>query len=116
MDKAWLWILAGGFAEMIWAVAMKLSNGFTELGWDIVTGLFLVISMLLLNRGFKAGLPVGPCYAVWVGIGAVASVLFGVLFLGDSIDYLGWFCVILILAGVLGLNLLSDEDKENKKE
>lgn len=110
MQRAWMWVIAGGVAETIWATTMKLSDGFTDVMFDILTVLFLVVSMVLLNRGFRAGLPTGPCYAVWVGIGAVGSVLAGVLFFGEVLELAGWLCVALIVAGVVGLNLVSDED------
>lgn len=110
MRRAWMWVIAGGAAETMWATTMKLSDGFTDVMFDILTVIFLVVSMVLLNRGFRAGLPTGPCYAVWVGIGAVGSVLAGVLFFGEVLELAGWLCVALIVAGVVGLNLVSDED------
>lgn len=110
MQRAWLWVVAGGAAETVWATTMKLSNGFTDIVFDALTVVFLVVSMLFLNRGFRAGLPTGPCYAVWVGIGAVGSVLAGVLLFGEVLGMVGWLCVVLIVAGVIGLNLASDEE------
>lgn len=110
MQRAWLWVIAGGVAETVWATTMRLSSGFTDIVFDILTVVFLVVSMLLLNNGFRAGLPTGPCYAVWVGIGAVGSVLAGILFFGEVLDIAGWLCVVLIVAGVIGLNLASDEE------
>lgn len=109
MQRAWLWVIAGGAAETVWATTMRLSCGFTDILFDILTALFLFISMLFLNRGFRAGLPTGPCYAVWVGIGAVGSVLVGAFLLGEALDPVGWLCIALIVAGVVGLNLASDE-------
>ena len=109
MNAAWTWVIAGGFAETAWAVCLKLSDGFSEPLYVVPMLLFLALSMLLLNRGFRAGLPTGPCYAVWVGIGAVGSALAGSL-MGDSMGIASWLCIALIVGGVAGLNLLSEGD------
>ena len=77
MKMAWLWILLGGVFETGWASGMKMSNEFTDIPWTIATLVMIVISVLLLNKGLKAGLPMGPCYAVWVGIGAIGSIIVG---------------------------------------
>lgn len=111
MNRGWLWILAGGVAETGWATCMKLSNGLTDVVYDVLTVAILILSLVLLNRGFRAGLPTGPCYAVWVGIGAVGSVLMGAIFFGDVLVPAGWLCVFLIVAGVIGINLADVEDR-----
>lgn len=110
MNRAWLWILAGGVAETAWATFMKMSNGFTDILFDALMVVFLFVSLYFLNMGFRKGLPTGPCYAVWVGIGAVGSVLVGVFHFGDTLGIVSWACLALIVGGVIGLNLLSDEE------
>lgn len=109
MNRGWLWIFAGGMAETAWAVFMKMSNGFTDILFDALMVVFLFISLYLLNRGFREGLPTGPGYAVWVGIGALGSVIVGILYFNDTFTILGWGCIALIIAGVVGLNLVSNE-------
>ena len=109
MNRSWIWVMAGGIAETAWAASMKLSDGFTNPLYDAITFLFMGVSIYLLNRGFRAGLPTGPCYAVWVGIGAVGSVLVGVAFMGDALAPVGWLCIAMIVAGVIGLNLSDSE-------
>ncbi len=109
MNIGWLYVIVGGLAETIWATSMKLSDGFTVPLYALITVVFLGVSMWFLNMGFRKGLSTGPCYAVWVGIGAVGSVLVGVLFFGDVLSMAGWGCMALILAGVIGLNLVSEE-------
>ncbi len=105
MNAAWGWVVVGGLFEAAWASFMKLSDGFTDLFYDVLFLAFMALSMLFLNKGFRAGLPTGPCYAVWVGMGAVISVLIGALVFGDAIAVGGWICVAMIVAGVVGLNL-----------
>lgn len=114
MNRAWLWVLAGGVAETAWASFMKLSDGFSNLGYDVLTVVFLAISLYFLNRGFRAGLPTGPCYAVWTGIGAVGSVLVGILWLGDTLNILGWVFLAILLVGVIGMNLAPDAPSKER--
>ena len=108
MNRGWLWVAAGGLAETSWAVCMKLSDGFTDPLYDVLFVAMLFVSLALLNRGFRAGLPTGPCYAVWTGIGAVGSVIAGTLLFGEALNLAGWACIALVVGGVAGLNLVSD--------
>lgn len=110
MNRSWIWVLIGGILETSWATGMKLSDGFTEPGWTIFTILFLVLSVLFLNKGLKSGLPTGACYAVWVGIGAVGSIAVGMLLFGDVLNVLGWICLAVVIVGILGLNLTESDE------
>lgn len=96
--------------EAAWASFMKLSDGFTIIHYDVLFLVFTALSILMLNKGFKAGLPTGPCYAVWVGTGAVISVVVGIALFGDVVSAAGWVFVAMIVAGVVGMNL-SDKDE-----
>ncbi len=109
MNRGWAWILAGGVAETVWATFMKLSDGFTDLWWDVPMLVFMFVSVWMLNRGFRSGLPTGPGYAAWVGIGAVGSVVVGVLLFGDVLNLGGWLCLALVIGGVVGLNLVTED-------
>lgn len=108
MKMAWLWILLGGVFETGWASGMKMSNEFTDIPWTIATLVMIVISVLLLNKGLKAGLPMGPCYAVWVGIGAIGSIIVGLAAFGETLNIIGWAFLAVIVVGVLGLNLVTE--------
>lgn len=112
MNRGWLFVLIGGVAETAWATCLKMTNGFTDLLWFIPMLVFLGVSLYLLNMGFRAGLPTGPCYAVWTAIGAVGAVIVGMVWMGDDLNWLGWVCLFLIIAGVVGLNLVPDEKRE----
>jgi quaternary ammonium compound-resistance protein SugE len=103
---AWLLLGIAGVLEIAFALGMKWSEGFTRLGpalFTLVTGLS---SVLLLSSSLRS-LPVGTAYAVWTGIGAAGTAILGVLVLGDSAAPLRMFCIALILAGVIGLRLVS---------
>lgn len=111
MNRAWAWVMSGGLLETSWAVGMKMSDGFTDLGWTVFTAVFLVFSILFLNKGLKAGLPTGACYAVWVGVGALGSIAVGMLAFNETLNILGWICLAVVIAGILGLNI-SESDGE----
>ena len=112
MNAAWLWVLIGGVFETLWATTMDLSECFTDLFWTAVTILIMPISVVFLNRGLKMGLPTGPSYSVWVGIGAIGSVVVGMMLFGEFPNLVGYLCLALIIAGVIGLNLVT-EGKES---
>lgn len=112
MNRGWLYVLIGGVAETAWATCLKMTDGFSEIIWFIPMLVFLGISLYLLNMGFRAGLPTGPCYAVWTAIGAVGAVIVGMVWMGDDLNWLGWICLFMIIAGVAGLNLVPDEKRE----
>ncbi|KAA0071957.1 SMR family transporter [Rhodanobacter sp. T12-5] len=103
---AWLLLTIAGIFEIAFAFGMKWSEGFTRLMpalFTIATGLS---SVLLLSFSLRT-LPVGTAYAVWTGIGAAGTVTLGMLLLGDSAAPMRLLCIGLILAGVIGLRLVS---------
>ncbi|ASK34537.1 QacE family quaternary ammonium compound efflux SMR transporter [Alcanivorax sp. N3-2A] len=101
----WLLLLAGLF-EIVWAVGLKYTEGFTRPWPTLITVIAMVLSMGMLGIAVKT-LPVGTAYAVWTGIGAVGTVLLGIVLLGEPAALGRLICVALILAGILGLKLLS---------
>ncbi len=103
---AWALLGIAGIFEIAFALGMKWSDGFTRLMpalFTVVTGLS---SVFLLSFSLRT-LPVGTAYAVWTGIGAAGTVILGMAFLGDSTEPLRLFCIFLILAGIIGLKLVS---------
>lgn len=114
MNTAWLWVLLGGVFETGWATGMKMSQQFTDIPWTIATLVMIVISTLLLNKGLKSGIPMGPCYAVWVGIGAVGSIIMGILVFGETLNILGWAFLVVVVVGVLGLNMVTESEGGGK--
>ena len=101
---AWVFLLVAGLLETVWAASMKLSAGFTKPGPAVVTLVAAAGSFWLLGLAMR-GLPLGTAYAVWVGIGALGSVAFGALVLGEGVNALRLVSVGLILAGIVGLYL-----------
>ena len=103
---AWvILLLAGGF-EMIWAVGLKYTDGFTRLWPSVGTLIAMVVSLWLLSLAMRT-LPWGTAYAAWRGIGAVSIALFGMIWLGEPVTLARIGCIGLILAGVVGLKVIS---------
>lgn len=98
----WLILILAGLFEIAWAVGLKYTEGFTRLWPSVGTVLALIVSVALLGVATKS-LPIGTAYAVWTGIGAVGTVICGILFLGDPATAVRLTCVGLIVAGVVGL-------------
>jgi quaternary ammonium compound-resistance protein SugE len=103
---AWLMLVAAGLLEIVFALAMKSSGGFVRLVPSIITVVAGLCSVVLLSMSLRT-LPVGTGYAVWTGIGAAGTALFGMVMLGDSAAPMRLLCILLILSGVIGLKLVS---------
>lgn len=101
---SWLILFFAGLLEVCWAIGLKYTDGFTRLWPSIFTLIALVASFLLLGVAMKS-LPAGTAYAVWVGIGAVGTALFGILLFGESASALKLLSLGLICAGIVGLKL-----------
>ena len=102
----WFLLFLAGVLEVGWAVGLKYTEGFTRLGPSLLTVLAMAGSLGLLGLALRS-LPLGTAYAVWTGIGSIGTVLFGLAFLGESSDPLRLACIGLILAGIVGLKLVS---------
>ncbi|MEU8332977.1 SMR family transporter [Micromonospora sp. NPDC048839] len=101
---AWLVLVISGLLETAWAVALDRSAGFSRLVPSVVFAVTLVLSMGGLAYALRE-IPVGTGYAVWVGIGAVGTALIGMLALGESASLPRVLCLLLVVAGVIGLKV-----------
>lgn len=99
---AWVVLFIAGICEIGWAVGLKYTDGFTRLWPTVFTGVSLVISMALLGIAVKS-LPLGTAYAVWTGIGAVGTVVLGIVLFKEPATVVRLVCVGLIVSGILGL-------------
>jgi quaternary ammonium compound-resistance protein SugE len=104
---AWALLGIAGIVEIAFAFAMKSSAGFTRLIPALFTVATGLSSVVLLSLSLRT-LPMGTGYAVWTGIGAAGTVIVGMAVLGESAAPLRMLCIALILAGVIGLKLVSD--------
>ena len=103
---AWAFLCIAGLLEIGFAFAMKSSEGFTRLVPGLLTVVTGLSSVVLLSLAMRT-LPMGTGYAVWTGIGAAGTAVLGIVLLGDSASPLRILCIVLILAGVIGLKLVS---------
>jgi quaternary ammonium compound-resistance protein SugE len=101
---AWIYLVVAGLLEVVWAVSLKGTQGFTRFWPSVYTLAAMVASFWLLSVALKT-LPTGTGYAVWVGIGAVGTALFGIFVLGEPRNALRLVSIGLIVAGVVGLRL-----------
>lgn len=99
---SWVILVVAGLFETGWAVGLKYTDGFTRPAATIVTLVAMAISVGLLGYAAKA-LPIGTAYAVWTGIGAVGTVLLGIVLFNESVNATRLFFVALIIAGIVGL-------------
>ena len=103
---AWIILLIAGLLEVVWAIGLKYTHGFTRLTPSIITIAAMVVSMLLLANAMKT-LPAGTAYAVWTGIGAVGAAIMGMVLLGVSTNIARIISLCLIVVGILGLKFSS---------
>ena len=101
---AWVYLFFAGLFEIGWAIGLKYTDGFTRFWPTVLTALSMVVSLVLLGLALKT-LPVGTGYAVWTGIGAVGTVILGVVLLGEPATFGRLACAGLIVAGIVGLKL-----------
>jgi len=105
---AWIYLFVAGLFEVAWAIGLKYTQGFSRLGPSLGTAAAMVVSFILLAQALKT-IPVGTGYAVWTGIGAAGTAVLGMVFLGESRDAVRFFCLLLIVAGIVGLKLSSGQ-------
>jgi quaternary ammonium compound-resistance protein SugE len=103
---AWVILVIAGLFEVGWAIGLKYTDGFSRLWPTVGTVLAMVISLGLLGVAMKT-LPVGTAYAIWVGVGAIGTVLLGMLLFGEPATPLRLASLALVVAGILGLKLAS---------
>ncbi|MEH0827608.1 MULTISPECIES: DMT family transporter [unclassified Micromonospora] len=101
---AWIVLVLSGLLETAWAVSLDRSAGFTRPLPSVVFVVTLVLSMLGLAYALRE-IPVGTGYAIWVGIGAVGTAVYGMVALGESASFARIACLLLVVAGVVGLKL-----------
>jgi quaternary ammonium compound-resistance protein SugE len=104
----WLLLVIAGLFEVGWAIGLKYTHGFTRLWPSVWTIVAIVVSMVLLGAAVRS-LPTGTAYAVWTGIGTVGTVVVGIALLGEPATPARVACLTLIVAGIVGLKLLSPE-------
>lgn len=107
MSTPWLCLIVAGCLEVVWALGIKYTAGFSKPVPSVITIGSMIASVWLLAIALKS-IPVGTGYAVWVGIGAVGAAIGGVILFGESKSLARIVCILLIVSGVIGLKLFSE--------
>jgi quaternary ammonium compound-resistance protein SugE len=105
---AWVWLGVAGILEIVWAYALKQSAGFSRPVEAVIAVVAMIASFVVLSLAMKS-LPLGTAYTIWTGIGAVGAFVLGVAVLGEAATVLRVISAGLILAGIVGLKLASDQ-------
>ena len=103
---AWTYLAIAGLFEIGWAIGLKYSEGFSKPVPSLLTVVAMAISIWLLSIAMKT-IPVGTAYAVWTGIGAIGVAILGMVLFGESREILRITCLFLIIAGIIGLKVVS---------
>ena len=104
----WVYLLIAGLLEIVWATFLKLSVGFSKLGYSVITVLGMIASFYFLSKSLEK-LPLGTAYAIWTGIGALGAVIVGVVFFNEEISLQKIVFTLFFLVGLIGLKISSSQ-------
>jgi len=102
----WIILIIAGLFEVGFTTCLKLSNNFSNLKWSIAFFVSITLSFLLLNKAIQT-IPIGTAYAVWTGIGAVGTVIMGILLYKEPADFWRMFFIFLLIGSIVGLKVVS---------
>ncbi len=105
---AWAYLIIAALFECGWAIGLKYTDGFTKIWPSLFTIAAMIVSFQFLSLAMKT-IPVGTAYAIWTGIGTVGVAIIGMMLFGESKDIARILCIVLIVAGVIGLKVFSGE-------
>ena len=103
---AWIVLFVAGLFEVGWAVGLKYTEGFSRLWPSVGTVALMIVSLGLLGLALRT-LPLGTAYAIWTGVGTVGTALLGIMLFHEAADPIRLVCIGLILAGIVGLKLVT---------
>jgi quaternary ammonium compound-resistance protein SugE len=103
---AWIWLTLAGCLEVVWAIGLKYTEGFTRPWPSVITGAAMLASIYFLALAVRT-IPIGTGYAVWTGIGAVGVAILGMVLFNEPKTFLRIGSILLIVAGIAGLKLVT---------
>jgi quaternary ammonium compound-resistance protein SugE len=103
---SWTYLIIAGLLEIIWAIGLKYTEGFSKLVPSVITIIAMIASVIFLAIALKT-IPVGTGYAVWTGIGAVGTAILGIILFAEPATAARIGCIALIVAGIIGLKISS---------
>ncbi|NLT46939.1 MAG: quaternary ammonium compound efflux SMR transporter SugE [Clostridiales bacterium] len=104
----WILLIIAGLLEVFWAIGLKYSEGFTKLLPSFFTVIGMIASFYFLSLALR-DLPLGTAYAIWTGIGAVGTVVMGIILFKEPADFMRLICIGVILIGIIGLKIATVE-------
>lgn len=110
----WIYLILAGLSEIVWAYGLKMTHGFTELWWSVITISFMIVSFGLFAQSMKT-IPIGTAYAVFTGIGAAGTALIGIIFLNEGANILKIVSLLILISGIVGLKLIDKKAKTEEK-
>jgi quaternary ammonium compound-resistance protein SugE len=102
----WIHLIIAGLLEVAWAIGLKQTEGWTRLWPSVTTALLMMASFFFLSLALRS-LPIGTAYVIWTGIGAVGTALIGIIVFDEPRTAARLVCIVLIVAGIVGLKLTS---------
>ena len=106
MDIAWILIIIAGVMEPMWVYTLQRSDNFRDVKWAALTIAIVIIDLYLLSVSMQT-IGAGLSYAIWTGIGAVTTFLMGIALFKESTSWIRVICIFVIIAGIVGLNVVS---------
>lgn len=106
MDIAWILIIIAGIMEPMWVYTLERSDNFKDVRWAILTVVIVIADLYLLSVSMQT-IGAGLSYAIWTGIGAVTTFLMGIILFKESTSWMRVACIFMIIAGIVGLNIVS---------
>jgi quaternary ammonium compound-resistance protein SugE len=103
---SWFILFIAGLFEVIWAIGIKYTEGWTKLWPSVFTVLAMIASFYLLSMALKT-IPMGTAYAIWTGVGIIGTAIFGIIYFKEPTDILRMVCILLIIIGIIGLRILA---------
>jgi quaternary ammonium compound-resistance protein SugE len=110
----WLYLFLSSLVEIFWIVTLRHSNGFTNLIPSMINILAMTVSTYLLSLATRS-IPIGICYAIWTGVGAIGASILGFFLFNESTNLFGVICLVFITCGVVGLKLFDNKIKTTNK-
>lgn len=104
---AWIYLIVAGFFEVGFTTSLKMSKNFTQPWWSTIFVICIWVSFHFLNKAIQS-IPIGTAYAIWTGIGAVGTVIVGMIFFREPSDFWRIFFIILLIGSIFGLKLVSN--------
>lgn len=103
---AWTLLILSGLLDVAWAMSVKMADGYTRLSWSILSFILLATFIHALGKALQV-LPLGAAYAVWTGIGAIGSIVVGIVIFREPATFIRLFWIAVTLSGIVGLKLTS---------